>query len=549
MQPEVFEPLVSSLQIMFKGKQCTRSECGFTWAALFFKGCEKALFFCWNGSFPGLCLATERQISGLLTTENGIPPFTESMKKHLVRSSIVEVKRINKDRIICIDFSRRIGAGISKTRSLVCEFAGRRGGLLLLDESGCIIDNSRHDRTKGFISPEKRPGSLYSPPSSFHGDLVSTMQGPGLFFALESLPGIGKKLGSEVNRYWHLFPRNEWSGMLSMVMSHENSHSEGDRVRLQRIGKDLSLFPVLLGKNPALAGTVPEALEEFTIQPLSDERLRTIKARLLKEAGSMKRKLSSMRAGLKNQTDLAREAWKHKVAGELLLANYSRICRGSTSLTLPFWNGDHYEDLAISIDPALTIPQNAQVCFRKFKKQSSRRTGLDETIKAINEREDEVAEFEARVKETADLSEIARLKEEILSIERPPHIEKSPGTIRKYRFMDYQVIAGTNRKANRRVTFVIASQDDIWLHARGVPGGHVIIKTNKRERPVTSVLQFAASLAAYFSRSSEALKVDVDYTKRKYVRGIPGTTAEVTYSNARTIRVSPSLWKELVKES
>jgi predicted ribosome quality control (RQC) complex YloA/Tae2 family protein len=77
----------------------------------------------------------------------------------------------------------------------------------------------------------------------------------------------------------------------------------------------------------------------------------------------------------------------------------------------------------------------------------------------------------------------------------------------------------------------------------------VIIKTNKRERPVTSVLQFAASLAAYFSRSSEALKVDVDYTKRKYVRGIPGTTAEVTYSNARTIRVSPSLWKELVKES
>ncbi len=549
MQPEIFEPLVSSLQIMFKGKQCTRSECGFNWAALFFKGCEKALFFCWDDSFPGLCLATERQISGLLTTEKGIPPFSGSLGKHLVRSSLVEVKRINEDRIICIDFSRRIGAGISKTRSLVCEFAGRRGGLLLLDESGCIIDNSRRDRNKGFLSSEKRPGSLYSPPSPFHGDPVSFMKDPGLFFALESLPGIGKKLGSEVNRYWHLFPRNEWSGMLSMVMSHENFHNGSDGVLLQRIGKDLSLFPVLLGRNPALAGTVPEVLEEFTIQPLSNERLRINKACLLKHAGSMKRKLLSIRTGMKNQSDLIRDAWKHKVAGELLLANSSRICRGSTSVTLPFWNGDHYEDLAISIDPALTIPQNAQAFFRKFKKQSFRRTGLDETIKAITERENEVAEFEARVNETADLSEIARLKEETLSIEQPPHIEKSPGTIRKYQFMDYQVIAGTNRKANRRVTFVIASQDDLWFHARGVPGGHVIIKTDKRGRPVIGVLQFAASLAAYFSRSSEALKVDVDYTKRKYVRGIPGTTAEVTYSNARTIRVSPYLWKELVKES
>ncbi len=82
-----------------------------------------------------------------------------------------------------------------------------------------------------------------------------------------------------------------------------------------------------------------------------------------------------------------------------------------------------------------------------------------------------------------------------------------------------------------------------------MPGGHVILKDLSGTEAGGIILEFAASLAAYFSKASNALKVSVDYTRRKYVRSIPGSIAEVTYSRARTLTVSPDLWKRLLSKN
>ena len=282
-QPEIFEQLVSSLHELFKGKQCIRSECGFSWVALFFRGYEKPLFLCWRDPFSGLCLATEENVTGLVITENGTPPFSEALRKYMVRSSLVRINRIGGDRVIAMEYSRKIGPGISRKSSLVCEFAGKRSGIFIIDESGKIIESSRKHREQADPSPEGRPGCLYSPPTAFQGYSLASQDGPDLFYCLESITGIGKRLGSQLVKNWHLFPRKDWSYMISRVIKRDMPPINRPGLRLQIIGKDISIFPVLLGNNPSLGGDIADVLADTTILPLSRDRLRNFKNRLLKD--------------------------------------------------------------------------------------------------------------------------------------------------------------------------------------------------------------------------------------------------------------------------
>ncbi|WP_316246426.1 NFACT RNA binding domain-containing protein [Dictyoglomus thermophilum] len=103
----------------------------------------------------------------------------------------------------------------------------------------------------------------------------------------------------------------------------------------------------------------------------------------------------------------------------------------------------------------------------------------------------------------------------------------------------FEIYVGKNNRQNEIITFQIAKPEDLWLHARGIPGAHVIIKTNNQEVP-ESTLYEACSLAAYFSKGKYSSYVPVDYTKRKYVtkpkESKPGF---VVYKNEKTMFAKP----------
>ena len=102
-----------------------------------------------------------------------------------------------------------------------------------------------------------------------------------------------------------------------------------------------------------------------------------------------------------------------------------------------------------------------------------------------------------------------------------------------------EVLVGQSRRGNDRVTFREARPDDLWLHARGVPGAHVVIRVPGPSVP-ERVLQAAAALAAGSSAARNAGSVAVDYTQRRYVRRIKGAPPGlVTYRQERTLRVVP----------
>src|SRR5207302_8824032 len=104
----------------------------------------------------------------------------------------------------------------------------------------------------------------------------------------------------------------------------------------------------------------------------------------------------------------------------------------------------------------------------------------------------------------------------------------------------WEALVGTSAAGNAAVTFDLARADDLWLHARGVPGAHVIVRSAGSAVPPTDVIERGAQLAAAHSAARQANTVEVDVTPRRYVKKIPGgPPGLVRYSNERTLRVTP----------
>jgi predicted ribosome quality control (RQC) complex YloA/Tae2 family protein len=107
--------------------------------------------------------------------------------------------------------------------------------------------------------------------------------------------------------------------------------------------------------------------------------------------------------------------------------------------------------------------------------------------------------------------------------------EKSPEGFRKF-VLDkhHTVYIGRNARENDLLTHKFASRKDLWFHAKGVPGSHVILKGANKSTP-PDILETTASIAAYYSKSRHSKIVPVTYTEKKYVskprKSPPGSAA------------------------
>ncbi|MEW8958323.1 MAG: NFACT RNA binding domain-containing protein [Moorella sp. (in: firmicutes)] len=103
----------------------------------------------------------------------------------------------------------------------------------------------------------------------------------------------------------------------------------------------------------------------------------------------------------------------------------------------------------------------------------------------------------------------------------------------------FKILVGRNNRQNDWLTLKLAGPDDIWLHAKDIPGSHVVIRTGGREVPAAT-LEMAARLAARYSRAGGSSRVPVDYTLVKNVRKPPGAKpGMVIYDHQRTVYVAP----------
>jgi predicted ribosome quality control (RQC) complex YloA/Tae2 family protein len=212
----------------------------------------------------------------------------------------------------------------------------------------------------------------------------------------------------------------------------------------------------------------------------------------------------------------------------LILANIYKISSDDTLLLAEnYFSGDKVE---ISLDKRLTASQNAQKYFKKYNKlkiaEENLKTQIDLTIEHINYLENVLYSLENAIE--PDIVE--EIREELYKneyIKKPSKLKTKAKNKKSHPLKiiskdGFEIYIGKNNNQNEYITFNIASKNDMWLHAKNMAGSHVIIKTNDREIP-DSTLEEAASYAAYYSKGRNSEKVEVDYTLKYNVKKPSGS--------------------------
>ncbi len=227
-----------------------------------------------------------------------------------------------------------------------------------------------------------------------------------------------------------------------------------------------------------------------------------------------------------------------KIQGELLLANIYNFKKGMSEVTV----NNYYTDqpITIPLNSQLTPKENSQKYFTKHKKIKKSITHLISQIELtkIN------IEYFDLLNEQIYQSSILDIDEIRLELEEKKYLRsKGKRKNSKPNFITYEtadktlILVGKNNKQNEYITHKTASKNDLWFHTKGIPGSHVIVKSNN---PSEDTIRTAATVAAYYSKARYSSSVPVDYTFVKFLKKVPKKALSfVTITNQKTIYIDP----------
>ncbi|MCY4019785.1 MAG: NFACT family protein [Chloroflexi bacterium] len=291
---------------------------------------------------------------------------------------------------------------------------------------------------------------------------------------------------------------------------------------------------------PTMSGAISEFYGLQRSPDAYDEAKKPVRKAIDEARARLSAKLSSLKQGLKDESELR----TIKQSGELILA-YQTALRDGQELLRAHYEPDEPE-LIIKLDPELSPIENAQSYFRRYEKAKGARKAIPSLI----------------AETTTELAFMAQLESDLSSANNWPEIDDviqilqerghwqgkklrriggggRQGPLRVVSRDGYVVWIGRNSRQNESLTFKTANSQDLWLHARGVPGAHVVIRNDGRRIGDDLILE-AAAVAAHYSQKRNDQHVSVDYTRVKFVKAIKGAgPGMVTYRNEKTVSVAP----------
>ena len=248
--------------------------------------------------------------------------------------------------------------------------------------------------------------------------------------------------------------------------------------------------------------------------------------------------------------------WERK--GHIILAQVDAVTPASQEVELKdIFDPDGKQTCHIVLNPQLSAVENAANFLKRAQKFQRREKLLPERIKREEIDEKELVECEARLSdpnknagEIEDWLEKRGIRGKNSGDVSPTNEKRQEGQgayPRQYVTSDgWTVLAGRNNKENDILSHKMAAQNDMWFHAHGYPGSHVILRREgRKEEPSKQSLEEAASVAAFWSKGKSAKKVPVVYTLAKYVSkpkgGAPG---QAVMKREKTIIVEPKVLAE-----
>ena len=512
----------------------------------------KKVFLSANPSLPLLKLTEEGEES-----LPEAPAFCMMLRKHLMNGRLILVTTAGLDRAITFEIEHLNELGDPVRLSLIHEIMGKHSNIMLVDESGTILDAIRHVTPLMSSVRTVLPGKPYFLPDVQHKKDALTETEESFLSGLNPddtalqavtrrYAGISELTFSEVlfrhgidadQKISALSPekRKVLSGVflsfLDKVKNNEFSFEAAYRelvpvqfaaVKLDSYRKDPALFTVREFSSPSalLSAFYREKNAENRKKERAADLSRTVKTLL--ERATKKRDLQTAQL---RDTENKEE---NRLAGELLSAYSYMLPVGVPSVTVENYY-DENKPMTISVDPDLSIAENAKKYFDKYARQKRTAGALTVQIEDTNKEIDELLSVSVSLSLAETEADLQEIRDELAA---NGFLKKSVGKKqmkREKKSLPYHYItsdgfhlyAGKNNLQNDALTFHLACGNDYFFHAKKMPGSHVILKTEGREVP-DRAFEEAASLAAYCSSGRENPLVEVDYVLKKEVKKVPG---------------------------
>lgn len=476
------------------------------------------------------------------TFENPAQPSTFIMvlRKYLQGALIESIEQVENDRIVEMTVSNKNEIGDHIQATLIIEIMGKHSNILLVDKSSHkILEVIKH---VGFSQNSYRtllPGSTYIAPPSTESLNPFTIKDEKLFEILQTQETTAKNLQS----LFQGLGRDTANELESILVSEKLSTFRNFfNQETQPCLTETSFSPVPFANqvgepftslSDLLDTYYKDKAERDRVKQQASELIRRVENELQKNRHKLKKQEKELLA-----TDNAEE---FRQKGELLTTFLHQVPNDQDQVIL-----DNYytnQPITIALDKALTPNQNAQRYFKRYQK-------LKEAVKYLTNLIEETKatilylESVETVLNQAGLEEIAEIREELIQTGFIRRRQREKIQKRKkpeqYLASDGKTIiyVGRNNLQNEELTFKMARKEELWFHAKDIPGSHVVISGNLD--PSDEVKTDAAELAAYFSqgRLSNLVQVDMIEVKKlnKPTGGKPGF---VTYTGQKTLRVTP----------
>ena len=490
------------------------------------------------------------------------PNFCMLLRKHINNGRITKIWQPKLERIIHFEIEHLDELGDLCKKELIVEIMGKHSNIIFCNEDGTIIDSIKHVSSQMSSVREVLPGRTYFIPDTMEKSdplsvsfaefqrVLTEKPMPLAKAVYTSFTGISPVVAEEICYR---------SGIDSSLTPRELSED-----LLTHLYRQFTLYfeEVSAGHfSPAIYyhGAEPK---EFSALPLTHFSQYIRKeydsiSRLLEDYYAEKNTLTRIRqksVDLRRvvQTALERNRKKYdlqakqlrdtenrekfKVYGELIHTYGYNLEPGAKKLeALNYYTN---EMITIPLDSTKTPQENALKYFEKYNKQ--KRT-FEALTSLIEETRDDISYLES-VSNALDIAlsedDLTQIKEELIEsgyIRRKFTKKKVKITSKPFHYLSsdgYHIYVGKNNLQNEELTFHLASGNDWWFHAKGIPGSHVIVKTNGEELP-DRTFEEAGKLAAYYSKNRGSEKIEIDYIEKKHVKkpkgGKPGFV--VYYTN------------------
>lgn len=485
-------------------------------------------------------------------------PFLIQLKKYLESGKIISINQINYDRIIKFVIETVNDVRDKIELYLIVEITGKYSNLILTDTNNTVLGSFR------YIDQEKNDerqiilDKPYVPITNKYNKLDLSNLNQEIFndiFLKNQDKNIKKVL---LNNFCYLSGNtcdylikksNNNDGILDLNILFKNLEEFYNNLNSNNIYLEIENDSLLIKYGNKIP-TICEKIENNFYATEKNKNISNIKNSLLRVASKF---LNKVKDRIKSIDIFLNETNEElfKQYGDLIFSNLYHFPEKTKFIEVE----NYYDDnkiIKIELDEEKTLSENAQIYLKKYSKLKNTREAHNKNLNLLNFElsflEDIIFNIES-AESIDDLKDIeVELQEENYLVSKIKEKNKKKKELKKsdllcFTYKDVDILVGKNNTQNEFLTNKYAAPNDIWLHARLIPGSHVIIRTENENKKISDdILLYAGKLAAKYSKAKYSSNVCVIYTKIKNIKKPPASKAGyVTYSNEKAIYVTPEI--------